>query len=775
MRAGRRLVVGAWAALLLLAGVVLLRGPGLQTDLRQFLPRGSDAQQQLLLDELQQGPASRVVIAAIGGADSQALAASSERLVACLRKEGRFARVLNAPVISARPAEPLFRYRYLLTDSALGLGPGRLRDALQARLADLASSTSALLVDKHVLAADPLGAYRRLARALRGQGASPRLLHGVWFTPSGDRALILVASGEQHFDLAAQQSAVEQIRAAFSASAGPGQRLELTGPAAFAVQSKAMISGEALRLSLLATAGVMLLLVAVFRSLAVVLLSALPLATGVVAGAAAVTLAFGGLHGITLAFGFSLIGVAVDYPIHLFSYARTTGDTRSAARRLWPTLQLGVLTTALGYCALLFSGFAGLSQLGLFAVVGLLAAVAATRWLLPALYPSTPRFAGRAGARVLALFDARARWLPPLLLAAAAVLLASTPHLWEQDLGSMNPIPAQSRALDHRLRAALGAADVRQLLVLEGPSIQAVLERAERLEPALRKLSAQGALAGFDLPSHYLPSVKTQQARQAHLPGSGELTQWLSAARRGLPFRDGAFAPFVQAMAASRALPPLLPAMLRDTAAGARLGALLPTHRGRAFGIVSLTGVSDAGAIQALAAGAPGVRYVDLSAEAAQLIGGYRDEALELFATGALIILLMLFAALRKAGAVLRVVTPTAAAIACAAALLVLTGTPLSLFHLSSLLLVLGIGLDYGLFYERLRADVVEQRATATALVVCNLTTVVVFGALATSQVPVLQAIGATVAIGAPLSLIFTAMMATDAPSRDAAAAAVFP
>ena len=58
---------------------------------------------------------------------------------------------------------------------------------------------------------------------------------------------------------------------------------------------------------------------------------------------------------------------------------RETGD---------PQIVLGVLTSICGFSAMLFSGFNGLAQLGLFSIVGLVVAVAVTRWVLPGLMPA---------------------------------------------------------------------------------------------------------------------------------------------------------------------------------------------------------------------------------------------------------------------------------------------------------------------------------------------------------------------------------------------------
>jgi predicted exporter len=92
--------------------------------------------------------------------------------------------------------------------------------------------------------------------------------------------------------------------------------------------------------------------------------------------------------------------------------------------------------------------------------------------------------------------------------------------------------------------------------------------------------------------------------------------------------------------------------------------------------------------------------------------------------------------------------------------LLVLVGEPLSLFHLVSLLLVMGIGLNYALFFHRAAADEGERCRTSLSLAVCIAATLSAFGTLAFSQTPVLHAIGITVSLGALLSLILSVLLA---------------
>ena len=248
------------------------------------------------------------------------------------------------------------------------------------------------------------------------------------------------------------------------------------------------------------------------------LLSALlPLASAILAGIVAVGLAFGFIHGMTLAFGITLLGVVDDYPIHLFSHLTRESRAPAVMKEIWPTMRLGVVATALGFSALLLSGFPGLSQLGLFAMVGLFTAACVTRWVLPHIVP-IGFHTKREGLHVAQWVDAltRARLVVPLLvvIAIGSFIWSDTP-LWEQDIANLSPISAEQKERDQVLRNELGVPDVRDLIVVEGSSEEEALQRSEALALALDPLVRKGELAGYDLAARYLPSRKTQQARQA--------------------------------------------------------------------------------------------------------------------------------------------------------------------------------------------------------------------------------------------------------------------
>jgi predicted exporter len=762
-----RLPVLTWLLLLLGAAAVVITAPPAKDDLAQFLPDAVTLEQQLLLDEIRQGPGARLIMLELAGGTSERLAQASTSLAATLQRSGHFERVVNgAASMDGELSRPLFDHRYLLASTSPdNFSTDGLKRALAVRLRELSSPVG--LPDKHLLPADPTATFRSLINRWR-HNSGPEHRHGVWFSRDGSSALLMVESRYPGFDLERQEQAVSFIHDAFNELAGSATlTLRVTGAPAYAVQSRRGIQREVTMLSLLATCGLALILLSVFRSLRLVLLAALPLASSILVGAAAVIVGFGQIHAIALAFGIILIGVSVDYPIHLFTHAGGKDMTRSAVATVWPVLRIGLITTTLGFSALLFTNFSGLAQLGTFAVAGLLVAAGVTRFVL-ALLISRVRAKSALEPLATALFlRLRMPWLPLGIIGLALVVLASrSEHLWEHDLARLSPLSAEVKAMDTHIRQELGAPDAGRLLLMTGESPEQVLQLSEALEVGLSQQVAVGNLAGFDLPSRYLPSLRSQQSNRDALPDAAGLRENLAQALEGLPFKPGLFEPFIRDVARSKLAPGLTPDEIAKTPLGLRLSSLLGQRGDAWVGLGSLSGIKDEAPLRRLVADSgEGVFYLDLPKESSQLVADYRDETLRLSALAAAIILLVLFASLGEVRLLARVAAPVAAAVLGTVAVLSLLGQQLSVFHIAALLMVIGIGIDYALFIVRTPANHPRFPSTAGSLLLCNLSTLLVFGLLACSSVPVLFAIGITVFSGTLLSLVFSAaMVRSEAP-----------
>lgn len=766
MTARKRLALAlAWLAALLVAGWWIGQHLQLSGDLRKFMPAAQTPAQKLLLDELGEGPGSRLLLLGLSGDDPETLAAQSRALRERLAASPLFELVANGgdDMLAAIP-ERLRPYRYLLSDryDARPLDADTLRDALDARVQDLGSPASALV--EPLLPADPTLETLHLAERWQPANA-PRRLHGVWFDRAGREALLVAQTVAPGFDPNGQAQAVAAIHEAFARTRNDGNaRLTLTGPGAFSVEISGRTQREASWIGIVDTVSLVLLLWVAYRSWKAPLLGALPLATAGLAGLGAVALLFDGVHGITVAFGFTLIGVVQDYPIHLFSHQRAGVSPQASARALWPTLATGVASTCIAYLTFLLSGVDGLQQLAVFTIAGLAAAALSTRLLLPALIDPSPRDA--AGSRLLARMWTWLERLPrlpawgfaALALLALGVAAAAPGAFWQNDLSKLTPVPADALAQDARLREALGAPDVRYLIALPAPTSDAALAAAERLQPALDRLVATGKLAGYDIASRYLPSAATQRARQARLPDAAGLQAILDEAVAATPFRGDAFAPFAADIARAKQAPTLTARDLAGTPLATTLDGLLLTGDDHATALVSLSGIADVEAVARVAA-AHGARLLDLKQASESLVVAYRDRVLLALALAAVLLAATVWIALRTPRRVLRVLAPMALTTLLILAVLRGAGVELTLFHLVGLILAAGLGLDYALFFDHAGDDHADQLRTLHAVIVCSLTTLLVFSLLAASSIPVLRAIGSTVAIGVACNFVLALLI----------------
>lgn len=764
MTRGARAAIVLWLALLLACGAFLYRHLAVTTDLSAFLPPSTTPAQRILMGQLRNGAAARLVLIGLQGGSGAALARTSQALAQRLEASGLFSYVANGGSgMLAREQAFLFAHRYLLSP---GVRAQRFTVAgLEAALAQsyaLLGSPAGTLV-RATLRADPTGEMRRILAELAPAGG-PQLRHGVWFSPDGRRALLVAQTRAPAFDALAQGRAVHAIRAAYAAARPGAGRLLLAGPGVFAARMHDTVAAEVWRLSLLGGALVFGILLAVYRSLAMLAASFLPVATGIVAGIALVALGFGTVQGITLGFGVTLIGEAIDYPSYLFLQARAGEPLADASRRIGPTLNLAVLTTVFGACAMLFSGFPGLEQLGLLTVVGVAAAGVTTRVVLPALLRrrlGTP-LAGVLAPRLERIVERLRALRGPaavLVIAALGVVAWQHDHAWNDDLSSLTPVSAAAKRLDHNLRQALGAPSLRYLVVARGGSRERALEASEAAAAWLRGAVRKGWLRGFDVPSTYLPSARTQEARRAALPPRAVLAQRLAAAVAASPFRAGSFAPFVAAVAKARAAPLLTARDLAGTGLALKVDSLLFHDADGWNALATLRGV-EAPAELAQAAARHGQHFLDLKAESDRLVDTYRDRALLFVGVGLVAIVALLRFALGAAARAASVMAPVLAAVVLDVAALLLLGQKLSLFNLVALLLVVGVGLNYALFFGRPYGDADERARTQRSLLVCAATTLSVFGCLASSRIPVLHEIGVTVALGAAFSLLLAAVFA---------------
>ncbi|MGB7948659.1 MAG: MMPL family transporter, partial [Candidatus Binatia bacterium] len=299
---------------------------------------------------------------------------------------------------------------------------------------------------------------------------------------------------------------------------------------------------------------------------------------------------------------------------------------------------------------------------------------------------------------------------------------------------------------------------------VRGTTSELVLQREEMLKQRLDPLVEKRTLDGYQAISNWVPSLHAQTTRrqlvdQTLLNEDGPLTAvaqrigenggWVAATRQHL-----------LASASTLAPDDFLKTPASEPWRHLWLG---PVDDGYAS-IVTLRGLSKTALplLEHAAAGLEGVRWVDQVHEISSVFGHYRRYMGWVVLVSYFTVYCLLYP--RYRGATWRVLVPTVLASVTVLTLLGISGQHLQLFHVLGLLLILGIGVDYGIFFQENLVRRPDLAWLATGL--SALSTLLAFGLLGLSKTPALQAFGLTMTIGITMVWLVVPCFRKDQPQQ---------
>jgi predicted exporter len=604
------------------------------------------------------------------------------------------------------------------------------------------------------LRGDPLMLVRG-AQLAQQQGAGALRLHNGWLTAvdgQGQRWYLI------HGELKGDAFSMRQGNAAVDRLTVLSQQLHQRWPQAQLLSRGALFySDHASRqahhemstLGVGTLCGVLLLVFAVFRSPRPLLLCLLSVAIGALAGVTVTLLWYGELHLMTLVMSMGIIGVSADYTLYYLTERMVHGAKDSALASLVKvraTLLLALGTTLLAWGVMMMAPFPGIRQMALFAASGLSASCLTVICWYPQLAKGLPvRPVPLRGLMVWWL----AAWRRPGLRLGLPLLVAlfSAVGLWQlrvdDDISRLQAMPPELVAQDRAIGQLTGQSLDQRWFMVWGDSPQQALERLEALTPRLEQARNNGWLTGWrQLP---LSSLARQKADMALLGRAAHgVEQRLAAA--GLNIKV--------AVPEERSLTP--EQWLNSVnSSGWRL-LWLSLADGRSGILVPVDGVTQSAALGRLAQESHGVAWVDRKAEFDGLFGFWRGLLSGLLALALLVIGVSYVVRLGLRHG-LQSVAPSLLALLGGLATLGLCGQPLNLFALLALTLVLGIGINYTLFFSNPRGT---PLTSLLAVSVALATTLLTLGMLVFSQTGAISGFGTVLASGifiawltAPLAL----------------------
>jgi len=608
---------------------------------------------------------------------------------------------------------------------------------------------------------DPFGLFADWMQE-RAQETPVRPRDGRLFVAGGGRQYVLLPLllKVPAFSMDAQKTVVPLLaRAAAAARAAVPQADVIAGGAVlFAAAAGSQAGREMSTIGAGSLLGIVLLTWLTFRSVKPVVLILLSIGVGCLGSLSVCWLLFGRVHLLTLVFGASLIGVAQDYGLYFLCHrlhAEPALDSSALLKRLLPGLCLTLLAAVIGYAGLALTPFPGLHQMALFSALGLMFAWLTVLCWFPLLVGGRALRGGMLARRYGALL---ARWPragrngATLAVGALAIVLIACGCARlgvDDDIRLLQNPPKQLVADQVRLARLLDAPTPVRFFLVRGPSAEIVLQREEMLKQRLDALVAQHRLGGYQAMSNWVPSLRTQNDRRALvaaklLQDGGPLAQ--VARQTG---EDAAWVAATRAHLLQAAAPLTVDAFLRMPASEPWRHLWLGRIGGVTASIVALRGLDDAALplMAPAAAGLAGVQWVDKVAEISSVLGHYRHTMGLVLAAAYVAVFILLLP--RYRGRAWRVLAPTALASLATLALLGWLAQPLQLFHVLALMLLLGVGVDYGIFMQEHAGR--QQAAPWLAVGLSAANTILSFGLLALSRTPALRAFGLTMLIGIAL------------------------
>ncbi|MFB2683109.1 MMPL family transporter [Shewanella mangrovisoli] len=797
-----------WLCLMLAASLWTLQlwqnGAKVQSDILAMLPHlQQDALTARALEQVESTLADQVYLALIAKDEPQAIAAATLLMEQLKTQNTAFTDIRSADLQMGEALGQFYfphRFKLLTPEQTEALSHDGLEHLIASTTQQLYNAFS--YANSQLLTQDPLLLFPAnllvLAPSTKLSASQGILLarpqsvdtkQGV-NSSEGVAAIVMAKGTESAFNPNAQlrqQAALAQALNAVSAQY-PSIKVLQAGALFHAIEATNTAKSEISVLGLASLLGVVLLVWLAFRSVMPLLLAMVTIGSGLLLAVTFTLSVFGELHLLTLVFGTSLIGIAIDYSFHFYC-ERLSDHQRNAQATvayIFPTVSLAFITSALAYVGIGLAPFPGMQQVAIFCASGLLGAyltlVLAYPLLAGSKLPSGERPLTLAQAYLAKLTGFSNKLVSPWGLSLFALVLAGVCLLGicklnvDDDIRHLQQSPASVTEPEDKLRKLLSGGTDNQFLLVRAPSEEALLQRLEALSPQLDAAIKQQELGNYVSLSRYLPSKQKQDAAY-QLQGKIYQSQ-LTTVLNSIGLDDG-LAPELSAAYLAAKDSYITPTDFFELGLGKQLAPLWLAPQGFAplghstesatspdnanqvndshGAIVLLGGIEDIAALKARFAEDPQVQLIDKVADISTVMGHYRLLTLKLLGLALVIALLLFSLSFGVKRAALVVAVPALAAVL-TLAILGLVGSPLSLFHALALILVFGIGIDYSLFFA---SAAQHGKAVMMAVFMSACSTLLAFGLLAFSQTQAIHYFGLTLSLGIGFTFVLSPLILT--------------
>ena len=774
----RSSVLSRWLVVLVMTAVggFLAFGITINDDALDLLPGAAVQGDLQLLERL--GLVDRVIITLSVEPDSgiseipavSLLKQSAERLGLVLDQSQVFSHVVSKLpqgfelelFKSVQPHLPVLLDQKDLATLETFTTPAGIHDALRDDFA-LLNSPAGFAAKKQVQQ-DPLGIIRLVLEKLKHLRSeySMRLVDGFLMSSDGTSCLVMAESSLRLTDGNNAERVQGVLDRAYEESLAPGVQARVIGSLPHTLANSRSIQHDLRTLLPIASILLLTLLGVALRDIRALVVLSVPFMAAPLA-MSATNFIFGKVSALALGFGIVLIGIAVDFSVHLYLALTREGDSRGEIlRRIRRPIIFATLTTASVFVVLLFSQVPSHKQMAMLALIGVLLAVVFSWLVIPTI--AVPWLSSEKGTscgfKMPDMFSAP--FVQSIALAVWVCLLTggvlSWPNLhYNGDLRVLDAPNQEVLSAEQHFRDTWGQDEGKAFVVASGETLDIALERNSFIYDTLMKNN----VVEFQSIAPILPGFEKQQGnmegwKQFWQNKRPDFDTEFSTAAIKYGFAENGFDPFFKWLEQEPVL--LEPGKMLSGPLQTLLATMIRTphqQRGNLNGssdeFLIMTTVSTdkelLSTLLSLEQTEPGITVLANQKWRDQVERLLRKDIITLSAAAGLFIIILVAFAFRRIRAIGGVLAPVASALSAMSLFCFVTDGELNMMHVLMSIMVIGLSVDYGIFIV---CSTIEDRSDISffAVSICAASSLIGFGTLAFAQHPALHSLGITVLVG---------------------------
>jgi len=491
------------------------------------------------------------------------------------------------------------------------------------------------------------------------------------------------------------------------------------------------------------------LFVLLFRDIRAAMLFLLPVAAVLVAINLS-NLVLSSLSYFIVGMGGVVVGISVDYGIHVYMAVRSGQGRADSVKRVAKPIVTGALTTLSVFAAFFFSSVQGYHQLALFSISSIALCLACALFLLPHLMGGGrrigPRGFGKASIRRLQRFSGIviACWVVVMV----AALLSMRQLSFSTDLRRLDGSESWVTEAEERFHRIWGGENRPAVLVVPGRTLEEALGRNGIIYRDALAVVEGGGFASLSAiwPSREERVANRTRWREFWREGrESNLRELLREHGAPYGFSDDAFAPFFEGLYADSGAED----DLERLEIFGRLKERFVQERPEGYQLLSFFPDEDelVSRLSEISDRHPGTFVVSGNAFSRALFRSVSSEIIYLFGVAAMLVPLLAGLLLRNLRLTALALVPVVTGVIAILGMIPALGLSLDAPSLISAMVVVGLCIDYGIFmvYE---CHYRLETGTLTAVTLSALTTLIGTGALLFARHPLLFSVGLTMVTG---------------------------